>query len=149
MTKAKRFLLADDDSDDREMFAEALAAIDPAIICHVAEDGKQALHLLNNKEIDTPDVLFVDINMPVMNGWELLTRLKKDGNYKHVPVIIYTTSSVERDKQIAMDLGALCFVTKPDNFRSVKSLLKVVVNHLHDNSLQQVGSDIEKAIKNQ
>lgn len=49
MTKAisKRFLLADDDSDDREMFAEALAALDPHIVCHGVEDGRQALTLLS------------------------------------------------------------------------------------------------------
>jgi CheY-like chemotaxis protein len=145
MTKAKKVLLADDDSDDREVFTETLAAIDPGIVCHCAEDGRQALQLLHSKEIGTPDVFFLDINMPVMDGWELLARLKSDSVYKHVPVIIYTTSSVEKDKKVARELGALCFVTKPNNFKSVKSLLKVVVHHLYNNSLQQAGPEIEQA----
>jgi CheY-like chemotaxis protein len=87
--------------------------------------------------------------MPVMNGWELLHKLKKDNNYNDIPVIIYTTSSEQRDKEIAKDLGALCFVTKPDNFRLMKSILKVVVDHLNKNSLEAVCADIENILHRQ
>ena len=147
MSGIKRFLLTDDDRDDREMFSEALASIAPDIVYHWAEDGRQALQLLAGN--DKPDILFLDINMPVMNGWELLHKLKKDNNYNDIPVIIYTTSSEQRDKEIAKDLGALCFVTKPDNFRLMKSILKVVVDDLDKNSLDTVCSDIENILHEQ
>jgi CheY-like chemotaxis protein len=147
MIRAKKFLLTDDDRDDREMFSEALASIAPDIVYHWAEDGQQALQLLASD--DKPDVLFLDINMPVMNGWELLHKLKKDNNYNDIPVIIYTTSSEQRDKEIAKDLGALCFVTKPDNFRLMKSILKVVVDNLDKNSLEAVCADIENVLHKQ
>jgi len=147
MTRIKKFLLTDDDRDDREMFSEALASVAPDIVYHWAEDGRHALQLLSSS--DKPDVLFLDINMPVMNGWELLHKLKKDNKYNDIPVIIYTTSSEERDKEIAKDLGALCFVTKPDNFRLMKSILKVVVESLDKNSLDSVCADIESVLHQQ
>src|SRR5688572_5969241 len=72
----KKFLLTDDDKDDRELFSEALASIDPGIICHGAEHGRDALRILNSLDGSKPDIIFIDINMPVMNGWELLHTLK-------------------------------------------------------------------------
>lgn len=138
MTRVKKILLTDDDKDDRDMFSEALAAIDPGIVYHWAEHGKDALHLLDSKAIDKPDIIFIDINMPVMDGWELLTKLKTDNSYRDVPVVMYTTSSEAKDRKIAMELGALSFVTKPDNFKSVKKLLQLVVQTMENNSLASV-----------
>jgi CheY-like chemotaxis protein len=54
-----------------------------------------------------PDLIFLDINMPVVNGWEFLVKLKSDDKYKRIPVIILTTSSDKTNKQIASDLGAI------------------------------------------
>jgi CheY-like chemotaxis protein len=142
----KKFLLTDDDKDDRELFSEALASIDPAIICHGAEHGRDALRILNSLGGTKPDIIFLDINMPVMNGWELLHTLKKDSTRSDIPVIIYSTSSEERDRQIAKDLGALCFVTKPDNFRLVKTILKVVVKNIEKNSLSQICEEIGQVL---
>ena len=144
MTRIKRVLLTDDDRDDRDLFSEALASIDPAIVYHWAEHGRQALHLLDSNIIDKPDIIFLDINMPIMNGWELLGKLKQNSTYHDVPVIMYTTSSEAKDRKIAMELGALCFVTKPDNFKSVKGLLQIVVDNIEKDSIERVVSDIEK-----
>ena len=108
-----------------------------------------ALEAIGFLKTHTVDFIFLDINMPVMNGWELLYKLKKDNNYNDIPVIIYTTSSEQRDKEIAKDLGALCFVTKPDNFRLMKSILKVVVDNLDKNSLDDVCTDIENVLHKQ
>src|ERR1700754_352952 len=127
-----KFLLADDDKDDREMFTEALADLDPGIVCHNAEDGRQALKLLSEDKED-PSIIFLDINMPVMNGWDLLKNLKSDTQLTHIPVVVYSTSSRATDREIARSLGAMCFVTKPDSFKMVKSMLEIVVTHLHSN----------------
>ncbi len=70
----KRFLLADDDTDDRELFREALAKIDSPIICYCASDGKEVLAKLNNKDFLLPDIIFLNVNMLGMNGWECLTK---------------------------------------------------------------------------
>ena len=137
-----RFLLIDDDTDDRELFSEALATVDSAIICDHATDGAEALGGLINKEISEPDIIFLDINMPVMNGWEFLSRLKSEEAYRHIPVIVYSTSSTQKDKRMADDLGALCFVTKPDAFRVLQNLLRVVVLHMHRKSLHAICPEV-------
>jgi CheY-like chemotaxis protein len=128
---SKRFLVIDDDSDDRELFSEALACVDPEIVCDQATDGAEALKRLIAQDIAKPDIVFLDINMPIMNGWQFLTRLKNEEQYKHIPVIVYTTSSNVKDRMIADDLGALCFITKPHAFGRLKNLLGIVVTHVN------------------
>jgi CheY-like chemotaxis protein len=128
-------LLADDDKDDRDLFSEALAELDPRINYRGVEDGQKVFNLLSTSLHVLPSIIFLDINMPIMNGWEVLRKLKSDIRYKNIPVIIYSTASGEREKRIAQDLGALCFVTKPDKFGHVKSMLEVVLAHVRDNKV--------------
>ena len=135
---SKRFLVIDDDTDDRELFTEALASVDPVIVCDQATDGAEALKRLAAKEIGQPDLIFLDINMPVMDGWQFLKRLKKDEVYRHIPVIVYSTSSTLKDKRIADDLGALCFITKPDAFGRLKHMLGIVVMHVRAADLTRI-----------
>jgi CheY-like chemotaxis protein len=126
----KRFLLVDDDTDDRELFCEALAAINPIIVCDVAADAQEALEKLYKRE-ETPDMIFLDINLPITTGWQFLTNLKKTAAYKDIPVIMYSTSNNQRDRDIAKDLGALCFITKPNAFKKLKSTLDIVVTYMN------------------
>ncbi|MBS1601903.1 MAG: response regulator [Bacteroidetes bacterium] len=123
----KRFLLIDDDNDDRELFAEALSMVEPAIICDHAADAEEGYAWLQ-QNTEQPDLIFLDINLPVMNGWQLLTRLKESA-MKHIPVIMYSTSSNLKDIRTAKELGALCFITKPHAFRILKGILNTVVEH--------------------
>lgn len=145
---SKSFLLTDDDIDDRELFLEALTSIDPSITCHFAEDGEAALQLLGKRDIIKPDIIFVDINMPVMNGWELLRELRKDETFDGVPVMVYSTSGALRDKLTARDLGALCFITKPYDYKLVRKMLEIVIAGLNKNSLHTVCHEIQAALKN-
>jgi CheY-like chemotaxis protein len=138
----KRFLVIDDDTDDRELFTEALASVDPVIVCDQATDGAEALKWLTTNAIDQPDIIFLDINMPVMNGWQFLTRLKKDDVYKHIPVIVYSTSSTLKDKRIADDLGALCFITKPHAFGRLKRMLGIVVMHVRTADFTRICDEV-------
>lgn len=128
----KIFLLADDDSDDKEMFAEALTSIDKTIIFHTAVDGREALKMLDELNAK-PQLIFLDVNMPVMNGWQCLKALKEDERYKQIPVIVISTSSHQRDIDIARDLGALCYFTKPNDFNDLKNVLQVIVENIHTN----------------
>ncbi len=141
MTKVTKFLLADDDRDDREMFSEALTTLDPNIICEGAEDGREALRLLSVAS-SYPNIIFVDINMPIMDGWELLRSIKGNSKLADIPVIIYSTSSRPKDRDIARDLGAMCFITKPDSFKLVKGMLEVVLAHLENNKMTELCGQI-------
>jgi len=124
----KRFLLIDDDVDDRELFSEALASVSTAIQCDLIADAQEALNKLHSKEINTPDLIFLDINLPVMTGWQFLTNLKSQEAYKDIPVIMYSTSSNQQDKDTAKNLGALCFITKPNTFKKLQDTLNIIIN---------------------
>jgi CheY-like chemotaxis protein len=140
----KRILVIDDDNDDRELFSEALASVDPVIVCDQATDGAEAFKRLTSQEIDTPDIIFLDINMPVMNGWQFLMALKAEDLYKNIPVIVYTTSSNHKDKLIADDLGALCFITKPHAFGRLKNMLGIVVMYVNNHEYMRICDEVHK-----
>ncbi|HSB94561.1 MAG TPA: response regulator [Flavitalea sp.] len=128
MMNKKTFILADDDADDTEMFCEALTIIDSSIICHCAVDGRDAISLVDKLPV-RPDLIFLDVNMPVMNGWECLQLLKGDERLQHIPVIIISTSSHKREVEIAGSLGALCYLTKPNDFNELTELLQLIASN--------------------
>ena len=125
--KARIFLLVDDDADDIELFCEALTEIDNSILCYFASNGKEALIQLNAHAIPVPDIIFLDINMPQMNGWRCLEKLKQNDGYKNIPVCMYSTSSNPKDKAISLELGALRFFTKPNTYSLLKQMLESVL----------------------
>jgi CheY-like chemotaxis protein len=131
----KKFLIVDDDMDDRDMFCEALGEVISDSICYNATNGRRAMMALDEAEIDIPDLIFLDINMPVMNGWQFLTKLKEANAYQNIPVIMYSTSSYPEDIEKAQHLGAICFFSKPANFKALKQNLALVVEHLKAGTL--------------
>ena len=128
------FLLIDDDADDSELFREALEETDSSVSLQCAENGEEALSLL--KDIQKPDIIFLDINMPRMNGWECLKRLKNNEEYKDIPVIMYSTSSYQREMDIANDFGAWSFFTKPHSYNELRKMLKNVLEKLNAGKLE-------------
>ncbi|HEY0654266.1 MAG TPA: response regulator [Chryseosolibacter sp.] len=134
----KIFVMADDDRDNAELCCEALAGIDRSIICHCVTDGKQVLKRLANKEFQRPQIIFLDINMPGMNGWECLKELKTDEQYRNIPVIMCSTSSHNREANIAIGMGALGFFAKPRDFLELKEILKAIASSLNEDPLKAV-----------
>ena len=126
-------LLVDDDIDDQQIFAEALETVDPSIKLLVASNGLEALHKLNTPDAVQPDMIFLDLNMPMMNGKEFLQELKKTNGY--IPVIIYTTSSRPEDRDQSMGLGATNFLVKPNNYRSLCDQLREIIGVRSDQDL--------------
>lgn len=122
---AKRILLVDDDMDDSELFLEAMGEIDSSITCYNACDGEQALEKL--QQIQPPDMIFLDINMPRMDGWQCLSILKSNPVYSNIPVIMYSTSSHQREVNRALELGAKGFFAKPESYKELIVTLKTVV----------------------
>jgi CheY-like chemotaxis protein len=132
---SRRILLIDDDSDDRTLFREALEMVAPSITCDCAADSKEAFLSLQSGKNGLPAVIFLDINLPVISGWQCLSMLKNDQTLRHIPVIIYSTSSHERDKKIAKEFGALTFFTKPHNFEVLKKQLAIIIDHIEHNTI--------------
>lgn len=135
---AINFLLIDDDEDDRILFCEALGDINDAIECNTESSGRKALAKLGSQEFGMPDVIFLDINMPSISGWDVLTKLKRDKRYQDIPVIMYSTSNIEADVEKAQQHGASSFITKPSDFKQLKEILRVIVDHVERGTLAEL-----------
>lgn len=118
----RNILLIDDDHDDQEIFLSALAATDAHVNCAVADNGRKALEQLTTGEL-RPELIFVDMNMPIMNGKEFLQEIKSQAALKDIPVIIFSTSANPKTIREAMETGAYDFITKPNHFHELKNIL--------------------------
>ncbi len=120
--------LIDDDMDDVELFRDALEEVDPSVALQYANDGHEAVRNLTERKGALPDLVFLDISMPVFSGLQCLASFKKDEQLRNLPVIMYSTSSQEREIHLARELGAVAFVTKPNDFRLLKRILTLVLD---------------------
>lgn len=126
--KAKRNIyLADDDDDDRLMFVEALLEVDSEVVLTQAEDGKQLLDILSSDPDPLPEFIFLDINMPKLDGFECLEQIKQNTNLKKLLIIMLSTSSDPVTIDKALELGASFYAVKPSTFDGLKSLIKNVL----------------------
>lgn len=116
-------MLVDDDEDDRQFFLDVIDALQPALACVTASNGREALNILVTGEI-VPELIFLDLNMPLMNGWQFLAEIKKFEPLKHIPITILSTSSDTQTKEDTKRLGAQFFITKPDRISSWEEVLK-------------------------
>lgn len=117
----KNILQIDDDIDDCEFFMEAVQAVSKADYTSI-QNPVEALNKLIHKEIN-PDVIFLDLNMPVMSGFEFLTEIKKRDIIKNIPIIIFSTSQFEEIKVKARKYGANEYISKPNDFNELKKIL--------------------------
>lgn len=140
---SKRILLIDDDIDDADLFKEALAEVDQASDFYHF-DGCDALLSLIEKRIPLPDLIFLDINMPSLSGWKCLSSIQAEDSLRRVPIIMYTTSAQVREKQMAKELGASGFITKPSDFKLLKHILMLVTAHSIEDLRGQQGWIFEK-----
>ncbi|MEO6902615.1 MAG: response regulator [Bacteroidia bacterium] len=121
--------MIDDDEDDQEFFITAVDQLSKSIICTTISRASEALQKLKEKTLN-PDLIFLDLNMPIMNGQQFLTEIKKVPILKNLPVIILSTSSHETTIQLMKELGAKDFITKPDSFDKLVLLLKPFLNQV-------------------
>lgn len=119
--------LADDDQDDRNIFQLALSQIKIKTELHLCSNGLELIHYLRKPDTILPHILFLDLNMPSMNGFECLEEIKKDPGLRHITVVVYSTSSSERDIEKTFLAGANIYLNKPPNFDQLKSALKKIL----------------------
>ncbi len=122
----KTLLIVDDDPDDVQLFSEAVSGINNSFRCLSASNGEEALQLLK-EAIIKPDFIFLDLNMPRMNGKQCLVQLKTDSQFAYIPVIIYSTSKVKKDIEDTLRLGAVSFLTKPNKFDHLVKAISYVL----------------------
>jgi CheY-like chemotaxis protein len=105
-------LLIDDDPDDQEIFRYAMQKVASSVRVLTCSSGEAALELLS-RERPLPDLVLVDINMPGMTGFEFLRQFRRNSDFHHVPVAVYSTSVNPVDKRKALSLGATGYLVKP------------------------------------
>ena len=115
-------LYIEDDPEDQQIFKEAVDIVAPRAALHFAPDGIKATELLYSLVVE-PDYIFLDLNMPRMDGLQFLYTVKKS-EFKEIPVVVFTTSQNELDRKDSEKLGAVSFITKPNSFTEVCDALK-------------------------
>ena len=120
-----KILLIDDDEDELWIFTEALKEIDDSIDCLSAISAEQGLKLLHQS---LPDFIFLDMNMPVLNGFQLLEVIKRDNRLKEIPVIMYSTGITETFATAAMSKGAFGCIKKENTIDDLAIKLKRFVS---------------------
>lgn len=112
--------IVDDDPDDRESIRDAFVANNHDHDYVFMENGNLLLEFLSVQPAsDHPAIILLDLNMPGKDGKEILKEIKEHSTLRKIPIVIITTSSSEKDRDVAYELGANCFVTKPDSFRDL------------------------------
>ena len=116
-----KILYVEDDEMNRDMLSRRLARRDYEVI--LAFDGQEGLEKMKSEK---PDVVLMDMGLPVIDGWEATTRAKADDEIKSIPIIALTAHALETDRQKAIDCGADDFDTKPIDFKRLLSKIESI-----------------------
>lgn len=128
-------LIADDDPDDRFMILRALGRCRATLAVHAVRDGVEVmeqLQALRAAGLPLPRLLLLDLNMPRMDGREVLAALKADAGLRALPVVVLSTSVEAEDLQRAYADGATSFISKPDGFAQLVTTMRTLVEHWLD-----------------
>jgi chemotaxis family two-component system response regulator Rcp1 len=123
-------LLVEDSPGDVRLTQEAFRDADPSIDLRIAVDGVEAMMFLKRQSVHAdaprPDFILLDLNLPKMDGREVLAHIKEDDNLKTIPTVILTTSEAEADILTSYKLQANCYLSKPVQLEEFESLVKSI-----------------------
>ncbi len=123
-------LLVEDSPGDVRLTQEAFREANQSILLHVAADGVEAMAFLRREGVHLhaprPDLILLDLNLPKMDGREVLAHIKEDDNLKTIPTVILTTSDAESDIVKSYELQANCYLTKPVQLDAFEGLVKSI-----------------------
>jgi CheY-like chemotaxis protein len=125
---ALHILLADDDEDDRIFFKDALQELKVKTIVTMVNDGLELMNYLENPDNLLPNVVFLDLNMPVKSGLDCLIEIRRNKRLRSLAIAIYSTSSSDENIEEAFVKGANIYIKKPNDFSLLKIILEQVVN---------------------
>lgn len=122
-TNRHSVFIVDDDADDRESIRDAFMASKHHHEYHFIHNGDQLIEKLSGTNKNTnPSVILLDLNMPGKDGRDVLKEIKDNKKLQPIPIIVLTTSSSEKDREASYELGANCFITKPDSYRDLVTI---------------------------
>lgn len=132
--KKLRILLIEDDTIEVMKFTRVITSLNLNHTITVANNGNQALEILEHKD-NLPNIILLDLNMPMLNGIEFLTILKKDKELKFIPTIILTTSNNQSDLLECYKVGIAGYVLKPLKYKDYISRIKHILSYWSINEL--------------
>jgi len=128
--KPMQVLLVEDSPGDVRLTREAFQQTNPAMRLHVAADGVEAMAFLRQEDgkedAPRPDLILLDLNMPKMDGRQVLAHIKADENLKTIPTVILTTSDADIDIAKSYQLNANCYLNKPVELDAFENLVKSI-----------------------
>jgi CheY-like chemotaxis protein len=124
--KAIEILLIEDSPADVRLMLEAFAEAKLRNIVRVAEDGETAMELLRRPATRRPDLILLDLNLPGMDGREVLQEIKSDPELAIIPVVVLTTSDTDEDVLRAYRLHTNCYITKPANLNQFVGVVQSI-----------------------
>ena len=123
--------LADDDCDDRTFFSDALREIPLSSKIFEFNNGVDLMADLLSSSIEKPDVIFLDLKMPMMDGFECLSEIRDLAKYANTPVIIYSTSYHPKEIDRLKEMGASLYLQKPSSYNQLKTLLHKCLRYVN------------------
>jgi len=120
-------ILADDDEDDRMLFSEALDEIALQTKLLIFKHGQELLDYLFQPQVELPNVIFLDLNMPIKNGMQCLEEIRNNPKLKDLNIAIYSTSSSDKDIKDTFLSGANMYINKPNSFEKLKETIESVL----------------------
>jgi two-component system, chemotaxis family, response regulator Rcp1 len=128
--RVMQVLLVEDSPGDIRLTQEAFRDANSAIHMHIAFDGVEAMAFLrhdgSHAHAPRPELILLDLNLPKMDGREVLAQIKGDDNLKTIPTVILTTSAAETDIVKSYQLHANCYLVKPGQLEAFESLVKSI-----------------------
>ena len=126
----KNIFLTDDDADDCMLFSEALQEIfpDSEAKLTITSDGVKLMEALKNAIISTPEIIFLDLNMPRKNGFECIEEIRNTAKYKNIPIVIFSTSSNNDIVDRTYKHGANYYICKPQSYPLLKKTIEFVLS---------------------
>lgn len=118
---------ADDDQDDREFFIDAIGSLDTSVQILQFKNGADLIGHLESCGNESPDLIFLDLNMPVMNGKQCLRKLRLSLTLNKLPVIIFSTSDSESDVNDTYNLGANLYLKKTYSLKALRESLSEIL----------------------
>jgi two-component system response regulator len=124
-------IVAEDDPDDQQLMRDALNSFMVSHEIYSVENGIQLLDFLNKRNkfshvTAVPDLILLDLNMPVMDGFEVLREIKFNPRFKNIPVDVITTSRNPKDEQLALALGADGFYNKGGSPKDIEEVIRKI-----------------------
>jgi CheY-like chemotaxis protein len=126
MTNKQTILLIEDDEIDIQSIERAFSELGIKNPLHIAHNGEVALEYLKKNKNNPPGLILLDLRMPRMNGIEFLTILKKEVNFKFIPVVVLTTSNEYEDKIESFKHGVSGYMMKTPNYRDSMRVIKTI-----------------------